>query len=48
MYNGLYVIESHAVEWLSGFKQTNQHLIKDLKVKTDIYGKLDLTGVDPT
>lgn len=44
MFNGLFVIQEHVVEWLDEFRTTNEHLIKDFKVDMSLYGKIDLTG----
>lgn len=44
MFNGLFVVEEHVLEWLDEFKTTNQHILKDMKVNKDLYGKIDLTG----
>lgn len=47
MFNGLFVIQEHVLEWLDEFKSINGHLIKDMKVDTSLYGKIDLTGTHP-
>lgn len=44
MFNGLFVIDEHVVEWLDEFKTANEHLLKDMKVDLSLYGKMDLTG----
>jgi truncated hemoglobin YjbI len=45
MHNGLFVIPEHVVQWLDQFKTANEHLLKDMKINNEIYGKIDLTGV---
>ena len=47
MFNGLFVIEQHVVEWLTEFKKTNGHILKQMKVDMSKYGKIDLTGTHP-
>lgn len=44
MYNGLFVIQQHVIEWLDEFKTINEHIIKNIKVDLSKYGKMDLTG----
>lgn len=44
MFNGLFIIEEHVVEWLEDFKKCNQHILKNINVKKELYGKIDLTG----
>lgn len=44
MFNGLFIIEQHVLEWLDEFKTANEHLLKDMKVDMSLYGKMDLTG----
>jgi hypothetical protein len=44
MFNGLFVVEEHVLEWLDEFKTTNEHIIKDMAVNRTLYGKTDLTG----
>ena len=44
MFNGLFVVDEHVVDWLEEFRTTNGHLLKDMGVKGEIYGKMDLTG----
>lgn len=43
-YNGLYLINEHAVEWLDQFITANKELLESRKVKEEIYGKCDITG----
>ena len=45
MYNGLFVIEQHVMQWLDQFKTLNGHILKDMPVNLDLYGKMDITGV---
>lgn len=44
-YNGLYLIQEHAVEWLGQFMEANKEMLESRKVIMDIYGKCDITGV---
>lgn len=45
MFNGLFVVEEHVLEWLDEFKTINGKLLASMKVSKDLYGKIDLTGV---
>ena len=44
-FNGLYLINEHAVEWLDQFRTANDHILSQKPVDMDIYGKHDITGV---
>lgn len=44
-YNGLYLIQEHAVEWLDQFLTANKEILEKRKVDESIYGKCDITGV---
>ena len=46
MFNGLFVIQEHVMEWLKDFKTTNEHILKDMKINPSIYGNIDLTGAN--
>ena len=46
MFNGLFVIQEHVMEWLKDFKTTNEHILKDMKINHSIYGNIDLTGAN--
>ena len=43
-FNGLFVIQEHAIEWLDQFKTCNEHLLAKIQVKPELYGKFDITG----
>ena len=44
MFNGLFVVQEHVVEWLEEFRECNGHILKELKVDIQNYGRVDLTG----
>ena len=44
MFNGLFVVEEHVLEWLDEFKTTNEHILKEMTVNAALFGKIDLTG----
>lgn len=44
MFNGLFVVEEHVLEWLEEFKTTNEHILKEMPADLSLYGKIDLTG----
>lgn len=47
-YNGLYLINEHAVEWLDQFLTANLHILSEKPVNMEIYGRCDITGVPDT
>jgi hypothetical protein len=44
-FNGLYLINEHAVEWLDQFITANRPLLESRSINEEIYGKCDITGV---
>jgi hypothetical protein len=45
MYNGLYVINDQAVQWLDQFLHANKDKLEKYPINKDIFGKYDITGV---
>lgn len=44
-YNGLYLIQEHAIEWLDQFLCANKEILENKIVDMSIYGKCDITGI---
>ena len=45
-YNGLYLIQEHAIEWIDQFITANKEILEAKQVEMDIYGKCDITGMN--